>query len=66
MDTRVGWDCAGLTVSIVLPEIPFRDALMTDEPWATPVAKPACVMLATAGVEVHVTEFVIFCVLLSL
>lgn len=47
--------------------MPFWAAVMLLEPKATPVARPAPLTVATAGLEeVHATELVKFCVLPSL
>jgi len=59
-----------LTVSLVDPETPLSDAWMVVEPPPTLVAKPLepAVLLMVATVvadELHVTEVVMFCVLLS-
>ena len=63
-------DCsmAGVIVrSTVLEVIPFWVAVMFAEPIARPLARPAELILAMAGLElVHVTLFVRFCVLPSL
>ena len=62
-------DCnvAAVTVSAKLFElIPFWAAVILLEPIAVPVAIPAAVILTFAGVdELHVTEFVRSCVVLS-
>jgi hypothetical protein len=55
------------TVSLVVPEIVPRVALMVDVPAPTPLASPAAVIVATFFVaELHVTLPVRICVLLSL
>jgi len=59
-----------LTVSLVDPKTPLSDAWMVVEPPPTLVAKPLepAVLLMVATVvadELHVTEVVMFCVLLS-
>ena len=63
IDSNVG----AVTVSPVEPLIDPEVALIVVLPAATPVARPALVIVATAVfVELHVTELVRFCVLLSL
>jgi hypothetical protein len=53
--------------TIELDVTPFCVALMVLVPAATPVARPAAVIVATDVFdELHVTEFVRFCVLPSL
>jgi hypothetical protein len=53
IDTSVA---GAVTVSEALPLIPFSDAVIVDEPATTPVASPAALMVAVAGVpEAHVT-----------
>jgi hypothetical protein len=62
-------DCrvAAVTVSTVEPTADPDVALMVLVPTPAPVAKPPVVMVAVPGVpDAHVTEFVKFCVLLSL
>jgi len=62
MDTKV----AAVTLRVVLPEMAPEVALIVVVPTPAPDAKPAAVMVATAGVEeFHVTLAVRFCVLLS-
>jgi hypothetical protein len=63
IETSVG----ALTVSVVLPVVLPDFAEMLEVPRLTAVARPAAVIVATAGVaELHVTLPVKFCVLLSL
>ena len=55
-----------VTVSTVEPVTPPSVALIVDVPVATPVARPAAVIVATAGVaDAQVTWLVRFCVELS-
>ena len=63
MDTNAG----GVTVRPVEPTIEPEVACIVVLPAATPVARPAAVIVATAVlVEVQATDPVRFCVLLSL
>jgi hypothetical protein len=58
---------AAVTVNTVEPPIAPEVALMALVPTPTPVASPPAAIVAAAGVaDVQVTEFVRFCVLLSL
>ena len=62
METSVAAGGAG-TVSVVEPEEPPKVAVMVAEPWATAVACPELLMVATAAAElVHVAVEVTFCV----
>ena len=64
--TAIDCSTAGLTVSTVEPVTPPSVALIVEVPVATPVASPAAVIVATAGVaEAHVTWLVRSCVVLS-
>ena len=57
---------AAVTVRTVEPEMPVSVALMVEVPAATPVARPAAVIVATEVVaEAQVTWLVRFCVELS-
>ena len=63
IELRVG---AGVTVSKVEPVTPFIVAEIDEVPTVTPVATPAALMVATAGVaEAQVTSPVMSCVVLS-
>jgi hypothetical protein len=65
--TAIVCSVAAVTVSTVEPEIAPEAAEIVEVPAPAPVAKPAAVIVATAGVaELHVTLPVTFCVLLSL
>jgi hypothetical protein len=56
-----------VTVRMEVPLIEPDMAVMLLVPWPTPVARPALDMVATVVVDdVHVAEFVRFCVLPSL
>ena len=58
---------AACTVSDAVPATPLSVAVMVEEPAATPEARPAGVMVATAALDdVHVAEVVTFAVVLSL
>jgi len=60
------FNVAAVTVSVVLPEMLPEVAEMALLPTATPVASPAELIDATAGVaDAQVTEPVMFFVLLS-
>ena len=62
IEVRVG---AGVTVSKVEPVTPFIVAEIDEVPTVTPVATPAALMVATAGVaEAQVTRPVMSCVVL--
>ena len=64
--TAIDCSAAAVTVNVVEPLTAPEVALIVLVPAATPVASPALVMVALAGVpEAHVTEEVRFCVLLS-
>jgi hypothetical protein len=64
--TAIDDNAAAVTVSTVEPFTPFRVAMIVEGPVASPVAKPALVMVATERVsEDHVTSVVKFCVELS-
>ena len=57
---------AGVTVTVAEPVTEPKDAVMSDEPSVSAVARPVLEMEATAGVaEVHVTCVVSTCVLAS-
>jgi len=61
--TAIDWSVGAVTVNIVEPCTPLSVALMLVLPTATPVARPAALIVAVAGVpEIHVTDAVIFCV----
>ena len=63
IETRVG----AVTVSPADPEVDPEAAVMVVVPTPAPVTRPPVEMLAIAGDdELHVTELVIVCVLLSL
>jgi hypothetical protein len=65
--TAIDCSVAAVTVSKVEPTTDPDVALMLLVPTPAPVAKPPVVIVAVPGVpEAHVTEFVKFCVLLSL
>ena len=64
--TAIDCRAAGVTVSTVEPLTPLSVALIVEVPGATPVARPAAVIVATGGVaEAQVTWLVRFCVVLS-
>ena len=64
IELRVG--AAALTVRVVVPVIAPDEAWIVDEPIATLVARPELEIVATDGFkELHVTEFVMLCVLAS-
>jgi hypothetical protein len=65
--TAIDCSVAAVTVSKVEPTTDPDVALMLLVPTPAPVAKPPVVIVAVPGVpKAHVTEFVKFCVLLSL
>jgi hypothetical protein len=65
--TAIDFNAAAVTVRLVDPLIEPEVAVMVALPTPAPVAKPPAVTLATpALLEVHVTDAVRFCVLLSL
>jgi len=67
LHVSVDTDTDAVTVRPVDPLIPPEVAWIVALPVATPVARPAAVMLATPVLlELHVTDAVRFCVLLSL
>ena len=52
-----------ITVSFAVPLVPSSEAVMVDEPAATPVATPAGVIFATDGVdEVQLAAVVTFAI----
>jgi hypothetical protein len=56
-----------VTASVAEPLIEFMVAVIVAVPAPTPVARPAPLMVATAGAdELQLTDPVTFCVLLSL
>ena len=58
--TAMDTSAAGPMVSVVLPVTPLSVALNCEVPCATPVARPAALMVATAVFDdAHVTEPVI-------
>lgn len=63
MDTSEGGGGGAGTVSVVDAEEPLNVAVMVVDPWATAVARPEALMVATAVAElVHVAVVVTFCV----
>ena len=59
IDVKIG----AVTVSVAEPLIVPEAALIVAEPWATPLANPALLTVATVVFdEVHVAELVRFCV----
>ena len=57
--TAIDTNAAGPTVKVVLPVTALEVALIWDEPWATPVASPPAVTVATAVFDdAQVTELV--------
>jgi hypothetical protein len=65
--TAMDVNVAAVTVRPVDPLIAPEVAVIVALPVATPVARPAAVMVATPVLlELHVTDAVRFCVLLSL
>ena len=55
--TATDCNAAAVTVSVVLPEMPLRAALMVAEPVETPLARPVELTVATDDVsEDHVTS----------
>jgi hypothetical protein len=64
--TPIDVSVAAVTVRPVDPLIAPEVAVMVALPVAAPVARPAAVIVAFALLELHVTEPVRFCVLLSL
>ena len=59
--TAIDTNAAGPTVKVVLPVTALEVALIWDEPWATPVASPPAVMVATAVFDdAQVAELVRF------
>ena len=46
--TAIDTNTAAATVRVVLPVTPAEVALIWEVPWATPVARPPALMLATA------------------
>ena len=64
--TATDWRTAAVTVRTVEPAMPVSVALMVEVPDATPVARPAAVMVATEVVaEAQVTWLVRFWVEVS-
>ena len=64
--TAIDCSVAAVTVNVVEPLTAPEVALIVLIPAPTPVANPALVTVALAGVpEAHVTKAVRFCVLLS-
>jgi hypothetical protein len=64
--TAMDFKVAAVTVSVVLPETPPDVAEIVELPAATAVATPEALIVAVAGVpEAHVTDAVMFFVLLS-
>ena len=58
--TAIDTTTAGPTVKVVLPVTPAELALTWEVPCVAPVARPATVIVATAGFDdTHVTELVI-------
>ena len=57
--TAIDVNTVGPTFNVVLPVIAPEVALICEVPWATPVASPPAVMVATAVFdETHVDELV--------
>jgi hypothetical protein len=55
--TAMDFSVGAVTVKVVVPETPAEVAVMVVEPAAAPVARPAALIAAVAGVDdVHVTE----------
>ena len=65
--TAIDCSSGAVTVKVVEPETEPKVALIGLVPAPTPLARPAALIVAVAGVpEVHVTDPVMFCVVESL